>query len=476
MSLLQKLRPVSGKAVLHVGPAAVEWFERDGDGVRHARVEVPEAEPGLLARAVEEAWRAAGGTTRGCVLALARPLSFHALVALPEIARKDLSAVFQRRGQALAGGAHSVYYLARDMDREDGEGGQPVRTSWLLAGLRGGVRDLRSLLHERGFRVHGVVSAELAALEWGRQRAPAPGEAVLVIVVGEVAVTVALVAGARLHYQQSIEGDLATRPSLASGLVHEIKTCAAFWRKRSRGQTVAQAVVVGLPRARVELLALTLASILPGVEVRAASEDERDATGRHGLLEAPLASGALNPALTFWLPMPRRRVAALAALAATAAIALSLVLFDSGEQRLRALRDEALGLRRATADLEDLRARSRAAEELVVEIARHLERGREIAAHGLPLERALSAVLFALDGRAELLELGLRADPELGAHLTLVGSCASEPAQLVGRLRDVLARLEQSGVLGELALGLPEEFGQTAAEAATFTIEGELEG
>lgn len=476
MSLLQKLRPASGKAVLHVGAAAVEWFELQGDTVRHARIDVPESDPGLFAHAAEEAWRAAGGSTRSCVLALARPLSFHTLLALPEIARKDLGAVFQRRAQALAGGADSVYFLARDMDREQGEGGQPAQISWLLAGLRGGARELGSLLRERGFHVHRVVSAELAALEWGRQRAAEPEQAVLVIVVSEAAVSVALAAGARLYYEQSIEGDLATRPSLASGLVHEIKTCAAFWRKKSRGQTVGQAVVVGLPKARVELLALTLASILPGVQVRAASEDERDPSGRHGLLEAPRVAGALNPALTFWLPMRSRRVGALAVLASTAALALALFLFDSGEARLRTLREEALGFRRATADLEELRERTRAADELVQEIERHLERGRQVAAHGLPLERALSEVLAAFEGRADLLELSLRADSEAGAQLTLVGSCASDPAQLVGRLRALLARLEQSGMLGEPALSLPEEFGEGGTDAATFSIEAVLQG
>jgi hypothetical protein len=109
-------------------------------------------------------------------------------------------------------------------------------------------------------------------------------------------------------------------------------------------------------------------------------------------------------------------------------------------------------------------------------IARHLERGRAVAAHGLPLERALGAVLAALDGRAELVELGLRADSEAGARLSLVGRCASDPAQLVGRLRALVAHLEASGVLGELALHLPEEFGEAAEDAATFSIEAVLQG
>jgi len=474
MSLLLKLRPASGKAVLHVGAASVEWFERVGEAVRHARIDVPESDPGLFVHAAEEAWRAAEGTTRSCVLALARPLSFHALVSLPEIAKRDLGGVFQRRAQALAAGADSVYFLARDMDREQGEGGQPARTSWLLAGLRGGTRELRLLLRDRGFHVHSVVSAELAALEWGRQRAAEPDQAVLVIVIGEVAVSVALVAGAHLYYQQSIEGDLATRPSLASGLVHEIKTCAAFWRKKSRGQTVGQAVVVGLPKARVELLALTLASILPGVEVRAASEDERDPSGRHGFLEAPRASGALSPELAFWLPMRRRRVSLLAGLGSTAALALTLCLFEAGRDRLQGLRAQALEFRRATADLEQLRDRKRAAEELVEEIGRHLERGQEMAAHGVPLERALGAVLSALEGRAELEELSLRAEAGSAARLTLVGRCASDPAQLVGRLRTVLDRLQRSEVLSEISLALPEEFGETAADVASFSIEAVL--
>lgn len=476
MSLLQRLRPASGKAVLYIGPSSVEWFERVGADVRQARVDVPEADPGLLSEAAEQAWRAAGGTTRSCVLAFARPHSFHALVSLPEIGKKELGGVFQRRAQALATEAGSVYFLARDMDRESAEGGQPARISWLLAGLRGGARELRMLLRDRGFRVRSVVSAELAALEWGRQRAADVDQAVLVIVVGHAAISVALVQGAHLYYQQSIEGDLATRPALASGLVHEIKTCAAFWRKKSRGQTVGQAVVVGLPKARVELMALTLASILPGVEVRAASDDERDPSGRHGLLEAPRASGALNPELAFWLPQRRGRVGLLAALGSMAALALALGLFEAGSDRLNALRARALEFRRATADLEQLQDRTRAADELVDEIGRHLERGKEVTAHGVPLERTLAVVLAALEGRAELEELSLRAEAGSAARMTLVGRCASDPAQLVGRLRTVLDRLERSEVLSEISLALPEGFDESAADSATFSIEAVLRG
>lgn len=474
MSLLQKLRPSPGKAVVHVGAASVEWFERTGEGVRHARVEVSAAEPGLFAHATEEAWRAAGGTTRRCVLAFAKPLSFHALVALPEIAKKDLGGVFQRRAQALAAGAGSIYFLARDMDRESAEGAQPARISWLLAGLRGGARELRLLLRDRGFQVSSVVSAELSALEWGRQHATQPDQAVLVIVVGAEALSLSLVEGPRLYYQQSIEGDLATRPLLASGLVHEIKTCAAFWRKKSRGQSVGQAVVVGLPKARVELLALTLASILPGVEVRAACHDEGDPSGRHGFLDAPRASGALNPELAFWLPMRRRRMGLLAALGSTAALALTFCLFEAGSGRLRELRAQALEYRRATADLEQLRERQRAADELVQGIGRHLERNMRVVTHGVPLERALAAVLSALEGRAELEELSLRAEAGGAAHMTLVGRCARDPAQLVGGLRAVLDRLQRSDVLNEISLALPEEFGEGAPDSATFSIEAVL--
>ncbi len=476
MSPFQKLRPAYGQAVLHIGGSAVEWFERGAEGVLHARIDVPEADAGLLADAAEKAWRAAGGTTRSCVLAFSRPFSFHTLIALPEIGKKELWGVFQRRAQALAAGDGSVYFLARDMDRENAEAGQPARISWLLAGLRGAGPELRLRLRDRGFHVHNVVSAELAAIEWGRQRAPEPEQAALVIVIGEGALSVSLVAGKNLYYQQSIEGDLATRPSLASGLVHEIKTCAAFWRKKSRGQTVGQAVVVGLPKARVELLALTLAAILPGVEVRAASDDERDPSGRHGLLEAPRAAGALNPELAFWLPQRRRRVGLLAVLGSTAALALALVLFDAGRERLRALREQALEFRRATADLEPMQERTRAADELVEEIGRHLARGKEVAAHGVPLERALTVVLAALEGRAELQELSLRAESGNPARLTLVGRCASDPAQLVGRLRTVLDRLQRSEVLSEISLALPEEFGENAAEYATFSIEAVLQG
>lgn len=483
MPLYPPTSPRAACTVLQLAAHSVEWLERSADGgVRHARVDVADPSAGAQVRAAEEAWRAAGSSARTCVLALARPYAVHKLLTLPPIARRDLGEVFRRRAQALAGAdGGQAYFTALEMRRPAAAAGPSEPQGWLLATLRESTRELRVLLRERGFHVRRVVSAELSALEWGRRHASEGAQAALVIVASEAAVTVSLVEGERLVYQEALEGDLASRPALVSGLVHEIKTCAAFWRKESRGQTLSQVLVGGLPRARVELLAVTLSSILPGASVRSivAHEeggekgDDADPDGRLALLAAAGDGGALNPDLTFWLPQRRRALGLSVALAAAAATGLALFGFEQGVARVQGVREEARSLRRASADLEELGARTSAAQELLAEVEAHLGRGQAIADYGVPLERALGTVLAAFAGKAKLDQLSLLVDEDERTRLTLSGRCPDDPARLVGELRAILARLEQDPAFDELSLSLPEELGQHG-ELASFSIEAVL--
>ncbi|MSR61024.1 MAG: hypothetical protein EXS08_01070 [Planctomycetes bacterium] len=469
----------SPRSVLYIGPFSVEWFEFDREGApHHARIDLPNPTPELLARAALAARGVAGARGRECVLAVSSPLAFHKLLTLPPLARKDLAQVFRRRAQAVVGeDARHVFHVGREMEirATEGRSGEEQHV-WLLAGVRGGARDLGLLLRGHDVRVGRVVSADLAALEWGRQHASDPNQAAIVIVVGEGAVSVALTEGSRLIYQESIEGDLTARPALATGLIHEIKTCAAFWKKRSRGQAVTQVVVVGLPRARVELMAVTLSSILPGAVVRATSDDSSDPSGRRALLEAALSSGPLNPELTFWMPKRRRTVALASTLAATVMLGGAWGTFERTQRRVDEVQSEVGALRRATLDMDELRARDTDATEGLERVERYVRRRLDVAGRDEPAERVLAAVLEAFAGRAEFEELRLQPLEHERTRVTILGRGARDPQAQVASLRAVLAALARSAPLTDLELVLPEDLHGEGTQGSAFTILARVKG
>lgn len=459
------------QGVLAIGALAVEWYERAPAGtVRHARVEVSDSNTETLVHAAEEAWLAAEGTTRNCVLAFARPHASHKLLSLPPLGRGDLGAVLHRRSQALAG-TPAIYYVAREQERPRATRAPDELRSWLLAVLDEGARPLRAELRERGFRVKRVVSSDLAALEWARQGVEDHGKVGLAIVVSESSASVALVEGGRLIYQESIDGDLAARPALVSGLVHEIRTCAAFWRKVSRGQALEQVVVAGLPRARVEPLAVTLSSILPGATVQALGAAGNGAEGRQALLEAALVRGPLNAELTFWLPQGRRLIGLTSLLGSVVIAALTFFGFDAGNERVRDLREETLIRRRGTADLEDLLEREERAALAMDEVRSYVERCRDMAAHGVPLEPTLATVLAAFAGQGELESVLLRVDADDRIRMAIQGRCPSDPLGLVERLNAILGRMKRDPALREFELSLPEALDSARRDMAGFSIE-----
>jgi hypothetical protein len=460
--------------VLAIHATAVEWLERAPDG--SLRAGCVAAESGGLLAAVLEARRAASAEARRFVLALAHPHSFWKLFAMPPLAAKDLGQVFRRRARAMAGeGAGQPFFVALPMDRGEAAEGKERQDSWLLAGVQSGVRDLRLALRDRGLRAERVVSLELAALEWGRRHAPKPDQATVVVVVGEDALSVSLVAGEVVHYQESIEGNLATRPALAAGLVHEIKTCAAYWKKRSRGAGIAQVVVVGMPRSRVELLAVGLGSVLPGAAVHGIADREATAGAGSPLVEAAFGLGPACPELSFWLPQRARAVGLAAGLLLTLLAGASVAWLDRARGTTHGLRAEAQALRRSTADLEELLARCAEGDESVARIRARIERQAALAARGLPLERTLGLVMAALEGRAELDELYL-ADSEQGPRLSVEGRCSSDPARMLVDLRAVLARLERADGVTDVSISLSSEIGREAGAQTGFALGASLGG
>jgi hypothetical protein len=458
-----------------LGPFSVEWFEsRAGAEPLRARIDVEDSNPDLLVQAVLEARRLAGSTLCECVLSVAQPLSFHRVLTLPPLARRDLEQVLRRRAETAAGEAGSVY-CAQELAPLAGEEPRGAEKEWLLAGTRALVRLLCRRLGERNLLVRRVVASELCAFEQARRAAPDPAQPVLALLVAEGSTAVGLVHAGRILYQESIQGDLAARAALGTALLHEIRTCASFWKKKSRGGGVTQVVVLGLPRERVELLGLSLATILPGCSVQCVRA-EPAADARLDWLEAQFATGELALDLTFFLPRRRRALAWGGALALIATAGGAFALLESGSEEARALQAEAVAVRRATSDLEDLAAEAQAVQVLEQEVRAELARNRELAALGVPFERTLQSVLGAFQGLAEVSDMrifaGANGEPD---RLHVVGQSSDDPAVFLARVRDLVARLERDPRLAAIQLTLPERF-TVGVGSGVFTLDAEIRG
>lgn len=470
---MSRSRDPSGEpAVLAVSPHACEWLSASAPPIR---IDVPTSEPAVLVEAAEQAWRAAGGGHRKCILSLARPFVAHRVLELPPLSRAELQRVLERRARGLWEGradGRPPLYTARELQRPGREGAR----RWLLVSVDDRpVRVLRRGLAERGLRVQRIVARDLAALESARQAAATEGEATIVIVVEDSAVTVALLSGTDIVQRDTIEGSLATRPALAGSLVHEVRTCAGIWRKESRGARVGHVVVFGLPRPRVELLGLSLAAVVPDAPVLAATP-EGDATGSLGALDAARVRGPLNPELGFWMPLRRRTAGLVGALVGVAALSSAWVLFESGSTRIRELRAETRALLQRSDGLAELRARNLAARGEVELLEHHLARMDRVHSAGLDLDGLLVAIDDAFSGRARLRGISARRDVGGSARVVLEGSCDPDPARLVPRLREVLDDLQVSSGLADLRLSLPEDLSRGDRDEATFRISGRAGG
>ena len=76
-----------------------------------------------------------------------------------------------------------------------------------------------------------------------------------------------LVAGGALLNQNVLQGSLAENPRMAAGLIQEVRSYEAFWRKQSRGEGICAVAVVGLGPELGESLRATVGVALPGAQV-----------------------------------------------------------------------------------------------------------------------------------------------------------------------------------------------------------------
>ncbi len=464
--------------MLSIGPRFVEWLDMLPAGSRYGCVPIEKEGSEELLSASERAWQEAGRGRKACILVLQRGLAAHRLLSLPSIPRRELLDVFRRKAEQLIGAEHGdVLFTTRNLGTDPAEGTAGASsTNWLLVALRGEiVRPLRERLRARGFRVVRVVSGSLSTLAHARTQASAPEKAVVVVSIEPSSVGLALVEGERLHNCETIEGDLRTSPSMATGLLAEVRSRASFWKRKSRGEALGQVVIVGMASDRGELFARAVRSALPEAEVALLPAGGDDAAVRQALLASVHATGRLNPDLTFQLSPKRGLVALLATATCLCGVSVALRTFDHFSSRLEGVRSETRAFTRALGEMDGIVGEHERAQALVGELARRTERMAEIETYGVPLEALLEGIPPALSGRAVLQELAVSADPQGGGSVRLRAETLAEPLRALHDLRALARDMEELPTLETVDLELPERIGSQESGRFSFTVEAELE-
>ncbi len=475
--------PRAALAVLAVGLDGVEWYDRDASGRVYHGTSRP-AGPGAadLVAAAEEAVKASGGRRRPCVLAIDHTLSRHRLVGIPPVPRKELGRVFERKAkQLMETPGEDVLYVSLPMGFLDAESGKEGLRNWMLVGMPAGrVRALRLRLRTRGFRVRRVVDKSLAALCRGQAAAPDPDGPCIVVTVDTSFATVNLTHGDELVYRDRINGNILSEPALATSMIQVIRSCAAFWRKRSRGQQVDRVVLLGLPSEQGELLSHAILPAIPGGEVvvlPAGREGEME--GRYEYLESATSTGRLNPLLNVPLPMRKAVVGVLATLLLVASGGLAWTVHADGSTGLEEIRLETADLNARIADMGRYEEENRIVDAAVVNLRDQLNRMVEIGTHGVDLEDLLVSAVGAFRGRAVLSDVTVAASEEPGREtVTLRGEADPDPRYVLRDLQELTAALEDDARLADVTLFLPDRLpgssDGTGSGTLSFSIEATL--
>lgn len=445
-----------GCAMLALSATRAEWLEHDACGAPlygHAAVHGEGVE--MLVTAALAARKAAGGTTRRCRLALGEGLAKHRVLPLPALGKSELRAVVARKAQAMleVENATELCFAADDA----GPSADGAR-SWLLtAAPRQRLTELLVRLRERRLRIRGVVLESLAALHLADELRREDGAASLCVAFGPTAVEVSLFDNGRLAVSEVLEGDLASQPQLATGVLQLIRTSAAYWRKSRRGAEVAEVRVLGMAPDRGPLLGQAIETALPGCAVRCepAHDDDHPDAGRVAMLGALLRQSALAPDLSPPLP-PNRLTRALGLAACVGALLGGFALVRRAVHEPSAeLRTEIARLEGETVDLalmERRRAEVRDTLELVHERVR---RAAALGADAPEYVDSLSSVLGALSGRAELLQASVVSGPGGRHDLRFEAVTVAPPLQALRLVRAAELALTADPRIEDVHLELP---------------------
>lgn len=231
------------RATVSVHRERVQWIEPDAHGGRLVGSAPLESEAlASIAAAALAARAAAGGRAREVVLALGPAWIEVRCLTLPALSAKERRAVLERKARSALGAKKTeVLFAARAEPTPERAtaSAEPALERWLLAAAeRERIESLRDELRAAGLRVRAVVAARLASL-------PVETEAGVVLVVQRDpdGVAITLRAGAACLQQGALAP--ATGAALATALLQEARSHAAFARRTLRRDAVGALHLLG---------------------------------------------------------------------------------------------------------------------------------------------------------------------------------------------------------------------------------------
>lgn len=456
--------PSPGLDVLALDLDQAEWLSHpEGRGPVVGSAPVDGRGPADLARASLAARDAAGSRARRAILSLGPGLVSVRLIQTPVLSRRNLAVVMRRKAAAIAGcePEEVLYAATRCGEDSDGSGEGKREIRWAVAALRRSrLREILLSLRRSGVSVRRVVASPLAVPTRAAELAGPGDDATIAIGVDRRCVHVALLGGGGLAMQNALEGSFEAQPSMALGLLQEVRSVDAFWRKHSRGGSVGRIVLLGLEGERAGLLVNALGAAIPGArvvrdEVRVQADPAT--AGRVGILSCARAGDGVQVDLSVPVPAEPVTIAAMAAAFLLCVGVAGTVGYEHTHGREMAMREELEVLSRAAAGLDGLEVREAEARAKLAELGALTERNAAVLRDGWPLQELLGDCLEGLGSDAALLSLrgGVW---ERERELSLEAITSSHPFASMQHIARVRTRLEESPLLEivkEEARGLP---------------------
>ncbi|MEM6569212.1 MAG: hypothetical protein AAF957_12415 [Planctomycetota bacterium] len=219
---------------------------------------------------------------RPVIVALAPQMIATRILELPDLMGRDLEAVVVRRAASLCDlEPGEAAFSAISLDGED----SPERR-WLVHAVeRRPLTDFQSELRARGYPVRSVVSARSALFQSrGIERATQAGDGTTLAVLFEKeACAIGVLDEGRIVHLSVVPGGSHTHlsdPDAARTFVHELRSIDAFWRRKSRGRSIAGVVVGGVAPSFVDRLHPAIRSALGDVPVHALDHHVDPEVGR----------------------------------------------------------------------------------------------------------------------------------------------------------------------------------------------------
>ena len=298
----------------------------------------------------------------------------------------------------------------------------------------------------------------------------------MIVSVEAESTTVALVSGDRFITRYELVGDFQNTPSLGTSLLQDLRNCAGYWRKVSRGGAVDRVDLIGLDRVRAESLSSSIETILEGVSVCShLSYPDHSSGERIEPLLSCLAEGPFQAELKLPGRMSRKHTSALLATVGVSCLALvGAVHLDADSERIqlaalnRVLSDRVSGQEH----LEERTRGSRLSAERVLE---SIQQATKELSLGVPLELLTSHIASAFEGHATIRSVTVALNEQRSMELVVRGSFESSPLASMRPLRAIEAQLSKCELLEGLELTPAPEVPKTGSSHSEFTLRALLE-